>query len=55
MTVEMGTETFGATATPVTGIERDRLYSIQAERYPGFAEYQASTTRVIPVIELVRT
>jgi hypothetical protein len=38
----------------MSGAERDRLYAIQAERYPGFAEYQAKTKRVIPVVELVR-
>ncbi|HLR99407.1 MAG TPA: nitroreductase/quinone reductase family protein, partial [Mycolicibacillus parakoreensis] len=53
--VELGTETFTATATEITGAERDRLYAIQAQRYPGFAEYQAGTDRLIPVIELVRT
>jgi len=53
--VELGTETFTATATEITGAERDRLYAIQAQRYPGFAEYQAGTERLIPVIELVRT
>ncbi len=52
--VELGTEAFDATAVPLSGEERDRLYAIQAERYPGFAEYQAKTRRVIPVVELVR-
>lgn len=52
--VELGTERFAATAVPVTGEERDRIYALQAARYPGFAEYQAKTTRVIPVVELVR-
>lgn len=55
VTVEMGKEKFKATARPVVGEERDRIYAIQALRYPGFAEYQAKTTRVIPVVELVRT
>lgn len=54
VTVEMGKETFDAVAQPVTGDERERIYAIQAERYPGFAEYQAKTTRIIPVVELVR-
>ena len=53
-TVEVGTETFNVTATPVTGEERDRLYAIQAKRYSGFADYQAKTTRKIPVIALER-
>ena len=54
VTVELGTETFPATAVPVTGPERDTIYAEQGRRYPGFAEYQAKTDRVIPVIELVR-
>src|ERR1017187_6212935 len=36
--VEFGGETFGATASPVTGDERDRLYAEQAVRMPGFAD-----------------
>jgi deazaflavin-dependent oxidoreductase (nitroreductase family) len=55
VTVELGGDTFNATATPLSGAERDRIYSTQAERFPGFAEYQAKTTRVIPVVELVRS
>lgn len=43
-----------AVATPVEGGERDRIYAIQAERYPGFAEYQEKTTRTIPVVSLER-
>ena len=31
-----------------------RLYAIQSELYPGFAEYQEKTTRVIPVPILKR-
>jgi len=54
VTVELGTETFPATAVPVTGPERDTIYAEQGSRYPGFAEYQAKTDRVIPVIELIR-
>jgi len=55
VTVELGAETFSADAATVVGAERDRVYAIQAQRYPGFAEYEAKTTRVIPVVELVRT
>jgi deazaflavin-dependent oxidoreductase (nitroreductase family) len=54
VTVEVGTETYRAQAHPVEGAERDRLYAEQASRYPGFAEYQASTDRVIPVVAIVR-
>jgi deazaflavin-dependent oxidoreductase (nitroreductase family) len=53
VTVEVGTETSRATAVPVAGEERDRIYAEQA-RYPGFAEYQAKTDRVIPVVEILR-
>jgi deazaflavin-dependent oxidoreductase (nitroreductase family) len=54
VTVELGTETFPATAVPVTGPERDTIYAEQGRRYPGFAEYQLKTDRVIPVVELIR-
>jgi deazaflavin-dependent oxidoreductase (nitroreductase family) len=58
VTVEVGKgsviETFEATATAIIGEERDRLYAKQAKLYPGFAEYQAKTTRLIPVIALER-
>lgn len=52
--LEVGTESFSAKATPVTGEERDRLYGEQATRVPGFAEYQAKTSRKIPVVALQR-
>jgi len=54
VTIEVGKEKVKATAHPVTGEEHDRIYAVQAERYPGFAEYQATTARKIPVVELVR-
>jgi deazaflavin-dependent oxidoreductase (nitroreductase family) len=54
VTVEVGTETFDVTAVVLTGEERDRLYARQVERAPVFAEYQARTTRKIPVIALHR-
>ncbi len=53
-TVEVGTETFDVTAVVTTGDERDQLYARQAKLYPGFAEYEAKTTRKIPVIALHR-
>ncbi len=54
VTVEVGEETYAASARPVSGDDRDRIYSEQARRYPGFAEYAAKTSRVIPVVELTR-
>ena len=54
VSVEVGDETYPATAKAVEGEERDRIYAEQARRYNGFAEYQEKTDRVIPVVEVVR-
>ena len=54
VTLEVGAETFDATATVLHGEERDRLFARHAAQYPGFADYQANTTRTIPVIALER-
>jgi len=54
VTVEVGDEEFTATATVITGEERDRLFAQQAARVPQFGEYQEQTSRVIPVIALQR-
>jgi deazaflavin-dependent oxidoreductase (nitroreductase family) len=53
VTVEAGTETYEATASPVSLEERDRIYPVQAERFANFAEYETLTTRKIPVVELI--
>lgn len=55
VSVELGAETFEATAVPLTGADRDRIYAEQAKRNPGFAEYEAKTSRTIPVVELLRS
>lgn len=52
--VEIGPEKFDATARVITGPEHDRIYAEQARRYPGFAEYQEKTSRLIPVVALDR-
>lgn len=56
-TIEHGTETYEVTVHDVTGPERDRIYAIQAARYPGFATYEHKTAgiRTIPVLELKRS
>jgi len=54
VTVEVGSETYDAVATVLSGEERDRLYARQAQLFPQFADYQTRTTRKIPVIALVR-
>jgi deazaflavin-dependent oxidoreductase (nitroreductase family) len=53
--LEVGTETYDALASEVTGEERDKVYAKQAKIMPQFAEYeQRATTRKIPVIALTR-
>ena len=52
VSVEVGSERFDADAVVLTGDERDRLFAQQAALFPGFTEYQAKTTRVIPVVAL---
>jgi len=54
VTVEVGTERFTATATPLERAERDRVWRAQVAVAPGFGEYEKKTTRVIPVIALDR-
>ncbi len=54
VTVELGGEKFEARATVTEGEERDRLFAHHAELMPGFADYVTKTTRVLPVIVLVR-
>ena len=54
VTVEIGSEKFQARAVVAEGAERDRLYAKHAAVNPGFRDYQARTTRVIPVVLLER-
>ena len=54
VTVEVGSETLPVRAAVLSGEERDRLYARQAGLRPAFAEYQAKTTRRIPVVALER-
>lgn len=54
--IEVGTEKFHVRATPLaSGPERDRLYEQHAALMPGFREYIAKTTRIIPVVVLERS
>ncbi|WP_327296764.1 MULTISPECIES: nitroreductase family deazaflavin-dependent oxidoreductase [unclassified Streptomyces] len=54
VTVETGTETYEAIATVPQGEVRDRLFGKVVEVAPGYGDYQAKTTRVIPVVVLER-
>lgn len=50
--VEIGNESSDVTARELSPAERDELFGKITAVAPGFAEYQAKTTRVIPVFEL---
>ncbi|BBY29620.1 nitroreductase family deazaflavin-dependent oxidoreductase [Mycolicibacterium sediminis] len=52
--IEVGTDAFDVTARELPDDERDATYPKVIEQAPVFAEYQANTTRSIPLFELVR-
>ena len=52
VSAEIGTETRSFRARVTEGTERNEIWTRQKEAYPGFAEYEASTTREIPVVVL---
>jgi deazaflavin-dependent oxidoreductase (nitroreductase family) len=54
VTVEVGTETIPLRARVAEGEEHQQLWTRQKEIMPGFADYEARTTRQIPVIILER-
>ena len=54
VTVEVGSETYEATASSLKSEEHDRIYAKQAAAFPQFGEYQEKTGRIIPVVTLVR-
>ena len=55
VTVEMGDETFAATATPLTGADRERAWAEIKAAYPFFADHEAKAGREIPVVEISRS
>jgi len=52
--VEVGTESVAVRARVAADDERERLWTAQKQRYPGFAGYEQKTTRTIPVVVLER-
>ena len=54
VTVEVGTEAFPAVAVIADEAERRALYERFAAAYPQLADYQAQTTRRIPIVILTR-
>lgn len=53
--VEVGAYQFDVTARELPSDERADLFDKVTAAAPGFAEYQAKTSRVIPLFELIRT
>lgn len=51
--IEVGDDLIEVRAVELHGDERDRMYAMQASRYPGFADYERKTTRTIPVLALI--
>src|SRR5262249_4826419 len=54
VSVEMGTDTFDATARVAASDERSKIWEAQKRDYPGFADYESKTSRQIPVVILER-
>ncbi|OBJ84704.1 nitroreductase family deazaflavin-dependent oxidoreductase [Mycobacterium asiaticum] len=52
--IEVGTDAFDVTARELPPAEREEMFPKIVAAAPGFAEYQAKTSRVIPLFELQR-
>lgn len=52
--IELGTEEYDVDVRELPGEERDVAFARLAEAVPTLAEYQAKTTRKIPLFELTR-
>ncbi|WP_328475190.1 nitroreductase family deazaflavin-dependent oxidoreductase [Actinoplanes sp. NBC_00393] len=50
--VQIGAETFAATARTATGQERSRLWELMVAAMPSYEEYRKATSREIPVVIL---
>jgi deazaflavin-dependent oxidoreductase (nitroreductase family) len=55
VTVQVLDEVFPARASVAEGAERERLWSLMAEVWPAYEEYQQRTERQIPVVILERS
>lgn len=53
--VQVGRDRFDAAARTATPEERERLWPLFVEMYPGYAGYQEKTTREIPIVLLERS
>ena len=52
--IEIGTDSYDVTARELPSDERDAVFARVVAAAPGFGEYQAKTSRVIPLFELQR-
>lgn len=50
--MQIATQAFRATWREVEGAERDKLWAFFIDCHPFYADYQASTTRVLPLLAL---
>lgn len=54
VTVEIGTESYEADVVELHGDERQRVWDAHCAQSPQFKDYESKTTRLIPVLRLVR-
>jgi deazaflavin-dependent oxidoreductase (nitroreductase family) len=54
VTIQVKGEEIPVTATTAEGDERGRLWSLMAEVWPGYDDYQTKTERQIPIVVLTR-
>ena len=52
--IEIGTESFDVRSRELPPAERDAAYPTIVALEPGFGDYQAMTSRIIPLFELTR-
>ncbi|MDT0615285.1 nitroreductase/quinone reductase family protein [Streptomyces lancefieldiae] len=52
--VEVGTRSFEALAVPAEGARREELFAYVVRAAPGYGDYQAATSRLLPVVVLER-
>jgi deazaflavin-dependent oxidoreductase (nitroreductase family) len=54
-TIEIGSRRLAVSAETASPEERTRLWAVVTQMYPGYDEYQAKTSREIPVVLLTPT
>jgi deazaflavin-dependent oxidoreductase (nitroreductase family) len=54
VTVEIGSDTYEATATPLEPTDREQVWPTLKRTYPFFADHETKAGRTIPVVELTK-